>query len=119
MADLSDVLPDFDLNPWRHLLFSLEKKGVTVLELISDDHMQIARKCPLPPKEVARMAKAVLQAIHTHIGCSGTGTFQLQSIHSVNTLRPTSYISTTDTVLDQCLGGGFATGHIAEIVGER
>lgn len=119
MTDLSDVLPDFDLNPWRHLLFSLEKKGITVLELISDDHMQIARKCPLPPKEVARMAKAVLQAIHTQIGYISSSISQQHSLRSVKDIRPTSYISTTDAVLDTCLGGGFATSHITEIVGER
>lgn len=119
MTDLSDVLPNFDLNPWRHLLFSLEKKGITVLELISDDHMQIARKCPLPPKEVARMAKAVLQALHARVGYSSSAISQQHSLRSISDLQTTSYVSTTDSVLDECLGGGFPTGHVTEIVGER
>lgn len=130
MADLREVLPGLDLKPWRHLTYSLEKKNVTTAELISLDPIEIARKCPLPLKEVGRMAAAVTRALQVDLGLLGKVSpartqvdgeepprkkvkLEAKPIHEVE------YVKILDQRIDDALGGGFPTGSISEIVGER
>ncbi len=134
MADLIDILPDFDLSPWRHLTYSLEKKNVLTAELISLDPVEIARKCPLPLKEVRRFAAAVTEALKADLGHrsmppSPYPQFQYDGseplrkrarrARSEKPLNEVRYVRTLDPRIDECLGGGFPTGSICEVVGER
>lgn len=135
MADLKDVLPNFDTQPWRHLTYSLEKKNVLTAELIAQDPVDIARRCPLPLREVKRFVEALNAAIRTEIiPISRTSQTKLQekdgeparkkartkhtTEHTDRKQRMT-FVKTLDDNIDRCLGGGFPTGHICEIVGER
>lgn len=144
MADLIEVLPKFDLVPWRHLTYSLEKKNVLTAELISLDPIEIARRCPLPLGEVRRMVAAVLEALKTDLGYRLTPPLppslkghgepvrkkpRLESKElQPEDVRPQPqvlrseelrYVKTLDPRIDECLGGGFPAGSICEIVGER
>lgn len=134
MADLIDVLPDFDSSPWRHLTYSLEKKSILTAELISLDPIEIARKCPLPLKEVRRMAAAVTEALKAELGrqCMpppprpqvrenrGEPSAKRARLETTKTPhKEVNYVKTLDRRIDECLGGGFPAGHICEIVGER
>lgn len=136
MADLIDVLPNFDLAQWRHLTYSLEKKNVSTAELIALDPVEIARKCPLPLTEVRRLAAAVLQALKVDLAVKNdsvnpsanqkTGKnspprkkARTEPRDQPLTARPLLYVKTLDPRIDQWLGGGFPVGSICEIVGER
>lgn len=132
MADLTDVLPDFDTQPWRHLTYSLEKKNILTAELISQDPLDIARKCPLPLKEVKRMAAAVNVALQADVHRRNPrlrSTSRDESQEPVRKKQRTEetpdatedmqFAKTLDINIDQCLGGGFPTGNVCEIVGER
>lgn len=132
MADLREVLPSFDLQPWRHLTFSLEKKNVYTAELITQDSVEIARKCPLPPREVKRFATAVIAALQQDV--LGTVLISQTSPQKEDEQPPRKklrfdqaesgkkevrFVKTLDANIDHCLGGGFPTGNVCEIVGER
>lgn len=132
MADLKDILPSFDLQPWRHLTFSLEKKNVLTVELITQDAVEIARKCPLPPREVKRFATAVIVALQKDVlGALMVSQSSPQKEDKepprkklrVEQREPVEeelcFVKTLDENIDYCLGGGFPTGHVSEIVGER
>jgi len=134
MADLIDVLPSYDLSPWRHLTYSLEKKGISTAELISLDPVETARKCPLPLKEVRRMAAAVTEALKAELarqsmppparpqGQNDAGerpAKKLKLEHTESPPKAPQYVKTLDPRIDECLGGGFPAGSVCEIVGER
>lgn len=136
MADLIDVLPNFDLAQWRHLTYSLEKKNISTAELIALDPVEIARKCPLPLTEVRRLAAAVLQALKADLAVKSDSVKQsakqrpsqnspprkkacLESQNQPLTARHPPCVKTLDPRIDQWLGGGFPVGSICEIVGER
>lgn len=132
MADLTQILPDFDVQPWRHLTYSLEKKNILTAELISQDPLEIAKKCPLPLKEVKRMVAAVHAALQADVrrhnfavtrrGQGGTREpprKRQRTGKAPDTRKKMQFIRTLDKEIDQCLGGGFPIGHICEIVGER
>ncbi len=65
--DLLDVLPDFDIKPYSHLLFSLTKKSISTHDLATKDPQQIARSCPLPSADVHKLAKDVIQALQSNM----------------------------------------------------
>lgn len=132
MADLKDVAPSFDLQPWRHLTYSLEKKEVSTAELITQDPLTIARRCPLPPREVKRLATAVITALQQDVLAAVVATRpsidkddespvrkkpRLEQTESAE--RDLLFVKTLDDNIDYCLGGGFPTGNVCEIVGER
>lgn len=131
MADLTEVLPTFDLEPWKHLTFSLGKKNVLTTELVSLDPAEIAKRCPLPLKELERMAAAVSHALRADLGFTSMRPPPKPRVDEENPLRErrqtnsdvlqkqTHYVKTLDATIDNCLGGGFPTGNITEIVGER
>ncbi|KAK5949752.1 DNA repair protein rhp57 [Knufia fluminis] len=133
MADLIEILPNFDLQPWRHLTYSLEKKNILTAELVSLDPIEIARKCPLPLKEVRRMAAAVTEALRADAGyrCmpppprpQDKGDSEEPPRKRVRledpkpSIKDLQYVKTLDARIDEALGGGFPAGSICEIVGE-
>lgn len=131
MADLTEVLPNFDLEPWKHLTFSLEKRNVLTAELISLDPTEIVKRCPLPLKEVERMTAAVTCALKADLGFLSMQPPPERQVEVERPLKDTGqpghplpqkraqFVKTLDSAIDHCLGGGFPTGKITEIVGER
>ena len=131
MADLTDVLPNFDQKPWKHLFFSLEKKGILTAELVALDPIEIAKRCPLPLKEVRRLTAAIIQALKADLAFASIsapprrpseegGPPPKKVCTYERTLPPRPlFVRTLDPAIDECLGGGFAAGSITEIVGER
>ncbi|KAK5106340.1 DNA repair protein rhp57 [Lithohypha guttulata] len=131
MADLTEVLPHFDLQPWRHLTYSLEKKNILTAELLSKDPVEIAKRCPLPLNELRRLIAAVVDALRADTHFSSTTITTAQPVGSGEPplkkarifredpeFPPLQCVRTLDTNIDECLGGGFAAGCISEIVGE-
>lgn len=127
-----EVLPDFDIKPYRHLTYSLEKNGITVSDLITLDAIEIAKRCPLPLGDLKSLMRAVVKALHDEVipvvkergtsseilDLSGSKDV-IQSSSIKDLLLEKAVVKTLDPAIDSCLGGGFRTGHITEIVGER
>lgn len=67
MSDLLEVLPDFNTKPFTHLLHSLEKNNISVVDLISLEPKEIARKCPLPPVDVQKLRQALVLALQNDL----------------------------------------------------
>ena len=129
MADLGEVLPSFDLRPYSHLLHSLRKNGILVTDLISQDPIQIAKKCPLPLLDVQRLVADVIEALQKSLNISKAqqstssellaSTAQQTATQSRASRATIRFVSTLDESVDTVLGGGFPAGYVTEIVGER
>lgn len=70
MSDILEVLPDFDTKPYSHLFYSLGKNNITVNDLITGDPKVIARRCPLPSADVARLCSDVIQSLQSDVRAS-------------------------------------------------
>lgn len=126
MCDLSTV-PRLDLRPYSHLIHSLQKNDYTVADLLSLEPSEIARKCPLPLLDVRRLVAEVIRCLQIDAGMSSerqsTSSELLASTTATTpeqaSLSEVGYVKTLDPRIDEVLGGGFATGYISEIAGER
>ena len=129
MTDLLDVLPEFDLKPFTHLLHSLEKAGLTVADLLTTDPTEIAKECPLPLSDVRKLVGAVSGAVQQDIQASVLSAVSEQNqstsrrpivvLTEEQRSKEAQVVKFHDALLDDAIGGGFRTGHIIEIAGER
>lgn len=139
MSDILEVLPDFDTKPYSHLFYSLGKNNIAVVDLVTSDPKEIARKCPLPSADVARLCADVIRSLQSDVRADlrkipstaaqsseekcGVARNQFKSEHQIKDINgsdsgPHQRLMTLDPALDDALGGGFQPGHITEIVGE-
>ncbi|KAH9883112.1 hypothetical protein J1614_000482 [Plenodomus biglobosus] len=122
MTDLLQVLPDFDVRPYTHLLPSLDKALITTNDLLTLDAADVAKRAQLPAGEGRKLADAVLLALHRQLGFGGeeaAGSSFLSSSSNPDAWREDRrFISTLDERLDVALGGGIPPGYLVEITGE-
>ncbi|KAK1019355.1 DNA repair protein rhp57, partial [Friedmanniomyces endolithicus] len=64
MTNLLSVLPDFDIQPYAHILPSLEKALISTADLLTLDALDVAKRAHVPPGDVRRLAAAVLDGVH-------------------------------------------------------
>ncbi|KAK5730254.1 DNA repair protein rhp57 [Elasticomyces elasticus] len=116
MTNLLTVLPDFDTQPYTHILPSLEKALISTADLLTLDALDVAKRAQVPPGEVKKLASAVLNGLHAFTALREVG----RPADSVPATDPGQHeaISTLDDVLDNALGGGVAIGRVTEFVGE-
>lgn len=105
MTDILLILPDFSLEPFSHLLLSLDKSSVTTADLLSNEAVDVARRAQVPSNEVAKLVDALVEALHNDT--------------AQNELQQWDCISILDEKLDEALGGGFPVGYLSEVTGER
>jgi len=120
MADLIDILPDFPLATFSHLLPSLSKKLITTSDLLTLDAQEIAKRAQVPPGEVTKLSNALVEALQLQYTSSlpnGASTFSEEN--SKDAENKHGKISTLDDILDVTLGGGIPAGFITEVTGER
>ncbi|ETN44235.1 uncharacterized protein HMPREF1541_10786 [Cyphellophora europaea CBS 101466] len=129
MCDLAQVLPDFNLKPYSHLLHSLEKNEFTVTDLVSLDPVEIARRCPLPLLDVRRLIADVIEWLQRDLNMlppvhSISSDFLAPDMSSDSSVNPeptrsqNMFVRTLDLEIDALLGGGFPAGYVTEVVGE-
>ena len=70
MSDILEVLPNFDTKPYSHLFYSLGKNNITVNDLITLDPKDIARRCPLPSTDVAKLCADVIRSLQSDVRSS-------------------------------------------------
>lgn len=126
MTDLLHVLADFPTASYSHLIPSLDRALITTSDLLTLDAVDVAKRAQLPPGEVAKLAEAVLQALHTDTVAPNavepnTTRHEEEKAPKIGLLglREWQTISTLDDSLDRALGGGIPTGYMTEITGER
>ncbi|KIW99531.1 uncharacterized protein Z518_11270 [Rhinocladiella mackenziei CBS 650.93] len=130
MSDLLQVLPDFNIKPYTHLFYSLEKNDMTIADLVTLDPKEIARRCPLPSVDVQKLVADVIHGLqqdvkggvrkkHKLAAPANTASETEKSEEKEQKItRHDNKVKTLDGVLDQAFNGGFQPGHITEIVGE-
>jgi DNA repair protein RAD57 len=120
MTDLLQVLPDFDIKPYSHLLPKLEKALVSVNDLLTLEPAHVAKHAQLPAGDLKKLRDAIVGELHRHLGF---GEEERSEQGAPNDARePESgwrCISTLDEKLDAALGGGIPPGHLVEVTGER
>jgi hypothetical protein len=133
MTDLLSTLPDFSTAAYTHLIPSFEKNGITVVDLLTLDPIEIVKRCPLPLLDVRRFVKDVIRALQKDVGirdASYTTSDDLSAQQDQqevstpmeacrHTMGRWSSISTLDDAMDMALAGGIPTGYVTEVTGER
>lgn len=123
MTDLLQVLPDFDVKPYSHLLPSLDRALIHVNDLLTLDVVDVAKRAQVPPGELRKLTEAVIAALHRELGFGGEehahSAFLAESGNPKHAKLGSSYISTLDQELDAALGGGIPPGYLVEVTGER
>lgn len=133
--DLLSVLPEFSTHGFLHIIPPLERRRVTIVDLITLDPLEIAKRARVPPADVRRLSNRIIEALHGDIGFEKSPTTAGHddstpnpnpnietSNHEPATERPLSLwntISTLDPAMDALLGGGIPTGYVTEVTGER
>jgi DNA repair protein RAD57 len=117
MSNLLAVLPDFDLAPYSHIIPSIERACVAVVDLLTLDAVHIAKRAQVPPGEVKKLTDALISALHRDASASASAPHA--STTAPSTTIGTYPISTLDDGLDAALAGGLFPGHLIEVVGER
>ena len=114
MTNLLTVLPEFNVQPYTHILPSLEKALVSIADLLTLDAFDVAKRAQVPPAEVKKLAERILEELQA-------STYRGEDNETND--RPDSAtpgrISALDDGIDDALTGGIATGTLTEFVGER
>ncbi|KAF7113649.1 hypothetical protein CNMCM5793_003005 [Aspergillus hiratsukae] len=133
LMDLLSVLPGFQTRSYAHIIPPLERNKITIVDLITLDNLEIAKRAHVPPADLRRLTTQVLKALHKDVGfeedCEGDEAVEPSS--SIDIEKPLipgpstkldlsqwSAISTLDPALDELLNGGLPTGCLTEVTGE-
>lgn len=109
MTDLHALLPDFATERYAALLAGLETHRMGLSEVLTLDAAEIGRRTRLPLLDLQLFCRDVRQQLRqTTVPVPVPAPLP----------GPPGRISTLDERLDAVLGGGFAPGQLAEVVGE-
>jgi DNA repair protein RAD57 len=132
--DLLSVLPGFQIRPYAHIIPPLERNKITIVDLITLDNLEIAKRAHVPPADLRRLTTQVLKELHKDVGFKEDyeGDEAIEPSSSIDIEKPLipgpstkldlsqwSAISTLDPALDKLLNGGLPTGYLTEVTGER
>nr|POE53390.1 dna repair protein rhp57 [Quercus suber] len=118
MTNLLSVLPDFDLNPYTHILPSLERAQISTTDLLTLDAIDVAKRAQVPPGEVRKLVDALLEGLHTSSRDTSVAGSTSPFISGGDLVKRWATISTLDDELDAALLGGIGAGCLTEFVGE-
>lgn len=133
MTDLPTILPNLSTRHFAHLLPALDRHGITVVDLLTLNALEIAKRTSLPILDLRRLAQAVANALQDDLGINATSKStgdelsSSSSKHSLgnckrsatDVLQRRDTISFLDDALDGAIGGGIPTGYVTEVTGER
>jgi DNA repair protein RAD57 len=132
--DLLSVLPGFQTRSYAHIIPPLERSKITLVDLITLDNLEIAKRAHVPPTDLRRLTTHVVKALHKDVGfeeaCDADNVDEPSSSNNIEKslipgpstkldLSRWSAISTLDPALDELLNGGLPTGYLTELTGER
>ena len=135
MTDLTQVIPNFPTKHFTHIIPSIEKHLITTTDLLTLEPIDIARRAHVPVLEARRLVSHAVALLQGQLGLAvespkTTDQSKVAAVPSAHeastrdardrsTLGAPQFISTLDPALDAALGGGFPTGHLVEIAGDR
>ena len=138
MTDLTNVIPSFPAKRFTNILPSLERCLITTTDLLTLEPIEVGKRARVPVLEVRQLQQHVITLLHGDLGMEvarptdgarnakvaapapdGQPVEQLGVARDGHALRPVQFVNTLDPTLDAALGGGFPTGHLCEITGER
>lgn len=134
MSDLHTVLPHYRApDRLQSLLPRLERHVVTVGDILTQEPSKVGPRASIGILEMQMLRKSILEALHSDLGigektqtstdaggpAEHVGQRRVRQRSGVELSRSWHSISALDETLDAELGGGFPTGHISEIAGER
>ena len=140
MADLPQVLPNFDTKPYSFLLSALDRHRISTSDLLIRDTKDIAGRAKLPLPQLQKFIDDVTVALHRSSGLvddrdgkgdvSGDGNEgdrgkeEKDASGGGSRIDPSAWtkwdtVGMLDERLDKALDGGFLTGYLSEITGER
>lgn len=134
LMDLLSVLPGFQPRSYAHIIPPLERSKITLVDLITLDNLEIAKRAHVPPTDLRRLTTHVVKALHKDVGfeeaCDADNVDEPNSSNNIEKslipgpstkldLSRWSAISTLDPALDELLNGGLPTGYLTEVTGER
>ncbi|KAK6439139.1 DNA repair protein rhp57 [Oleoguttula sp. CCFEE 5521] len=125
MTGLLATLPDFDLQPYSHILPSLEKALVSISDLLTLEILDVAKRAQVPAGEVKKLAEAVIDGLRggsesssLRAGGGSKGRADGEVKEGIADPRWPWAISTLNETLDEALNGGIHAGYLTEITGE-
>ncbi|KAB8342799.1 hypothetical protein FH972_022397 [Carpinus fangiana] len=133
MTDILATCPSLSTTPFSHLIPSLERHAISVADLLTLDHVDVAKRAQLPAKEVRRLTDAIINHLHSDLGIlSARDQLEDGDRHSIQPqggqILQTSgvelaqaqgrTISLLSPSLDTALAGGIHTAALTEITGE-
>ncbi|KAH1935945.1 hypothetical protein KXV89_004907 [Aspergillus fumigatus] len=133
LMDLLSVLPGFQTRSYAHIIPPLERSKITLVDLITLDNLEIAKRAHVPPTDLRRLTTHVVKALHKDVGfeeaCDADNVDEPSSSNNIEKslipgpstkldLSRWSAISTLDPALDELLNGGLPTGYLTEVTGE-
>jgi DNA repair protein RAD57 len=68
LMDLLSVLPGFRTRPYAHIIPPLERNKITIVDLITLDNLEIAKRAHVPPADLRQLTTQVLKALHKDVG---------------------------------------------------
>lgn len=117
MTDIYQVLPNLNIQPFKHVQQAVERKQWSVAEVLSNEATQLSRLGPIPLKEIDRYQKAVKNAVKRELESTEENKSSSPKKRKIDWMRASS-AKFLDSTLDECVGGGLPVGQITEIVGE-
>ena len=136
MADLLHILPDFDTESYSYLLNSLDRHQIITSDLLALETTELAKRAKLPLPQLRTLVEEITRKLHVTSGiheddigigpvnqAETNGANEADSKHEILkgvwSERQLDFIGTLDERLDSALAGGFPTGHVSEVTGER
>ena len=136
MADLLQILPDFDIESYSYLLTALDRHQIITSDLLTLEASELAKRAKLPLPQLRNLLDEIIRQLHKSsrvpkITDNNDSEDRREENGEVTKatgekepLRgwaqsPLDLISTLDERFDEALAGGFPTGYISEVTGER
>lgn len=135
MADLLQILPDFDVESYSYLLTALDRHQIITSDLLTLEASELAKRAKLPLPQLKNLLDEIIVQLHKSSGLPIVidvnnadnhikGDDEVSNAPDEKELlsagaQSSNLISTLDEKFDEALAGGFPTGYVSEVTGER
>lgn len=135
MADLLQILPDFDVESYSYLLTALDRHQIITSDLLTLEASELAKRAKLPLPQLKNLLDEIIGQLHKSSGLLTVidvnnaedhikGDDEVPNAPDEKELlsagaQSLNLISTLDEKFDEALAGGFPTGYVSEVTGER
>ena len=136
MADLLQILPEFDIESYSYLLTTLDRHQIITSDLLTLEASELAKRAKLPLPQLRNLLDEIIKQLHRSSGVlevidNNDNKDDIEEEGEVPKVpdkkelvrrwaqTQSNLISTLDEKFDEALAGGFPTGYVSEVTGER